>query len=401
VIPIATGLKRVANRILPFSKEADEPTYARDIVGEIKRWDERDIVFARADLFHHFGVDSPQYEAYYREHADHLEYDTEISKMPGLGRTGGVDTPMFDAQFDAVDNIGPEHFVDGQPYPGRADLAPERAGLKVKGFARFLGADLVGIGPLRQEWVYSHVGRSLGDHEGFPPRGTPIDLSGHSTAIAMGFAMDYDLMGSAPDFPSLLATAKGYATGAWVSIQLANYIRLMGYSARAHHLRSYQVLCVPVAVDCGLGELSRAGFLISKEFGLGLRLAVVTTDMPLAYGRPLDIAVQPFCKTCRICAEACPIGAIPEGDKIEHNGVKKWELDEERCYRYWHAVGTDCAICMVSCPWTKHRSWFHRTAAELASVIGPHQSLMVKADKLFYGQHEPEPRPDFIDSPEC
>ncbi len=390
-------LKQATNQTLLFSKEVDEPTYIEDIVGDVKRWDERDIVFARADLFHHFGIDAPQYRAYYQEYPEHLEYDTEISRMPGLGRTGGIDTPMFDAQFAAVDKTGSESFVDGEPWPDRIEIPAERAGLKVKAFSRFLGADLVRIGPLRQEWVYSHVGRSLGDQEGFQPRGTPIDPSRHDNAVAMGFAMDYDLMRSAPDFPSLLATAKGYSIGAWVSIQLAHYIRMLGYSARAHHLRSYQVLCVPVAADCGLGELSRAGFLVTKEFGLGLRLAVVTTDMPLAHDRPVDIAIQPFCEVCKICAEACPVGAISMGNKAECNGVKKWKLDEERCYRYWHAVGTDCAICMVSCPWTKPQNWLHRAAAELASIKGSHQSLMVEAEKLFYGKYKHRPRPDFID----
>jgi epoxyqueuosine reductase QueG len=152
-----------------------------------------------------------------------------------------------------------------------------------------------------------------------------------------------------------------------------------------------------MAVDCGLGELSRAGYLLTKEFGLGLRLAIVTTDMPLTHDKPVDIAAQSFCETCKICAEECPIGAIPMGGKVEYNGVKKWKLDEEKCYRYWHAVGTDCGLCMMSCPWTKPSTLFHRTMSELASVKGPHQTLMTQAQKLFYGKFKGVPRPAFID----
>jgi epoxyqueuosine reductase QueG len=172
---------------------------------------------------------------------------------------------------------------------------------------------------------------------------------------------------------------------------------MWGYSARAHHLNNYQVFGVPVAVDCGLGELSRAGYLLTKEFGLGLRLAVVTTDMPLAHDTPIDSGVQLYCNTCRVCAEACPIGAIPPGDKVESNGVRKWKLDEERCYRYWQAAGTDCGLCMIACPWIKPRTWFHRTMAELAAVPGPHQALMTQAHKLIYGKFQGAPRPGFID----
>lgn len=377
--------------------KATEPTYVRDIVGDIEPWDQRDIVFARSDLFHFLGKNSPQYAAYYKTHPEHLEYDAKVNKMPGLGRTGGVDTPMFAVQFETIARLGPESLVDGDPAPQRAAIPPARAADKIKNFARLLGADAVKIGPLRQEWVYSHVGRSRGDNENYQPWGTPIDLRHHTNATAMGFRMDYDLIQHAPDFPVLLATAKGYAVGAWVSVQVARYIRMLGYSARAHHFRNYQVLCVPVAVDCGLGELSRAGFLLTKEFGLGLRLAVVTTDMPLAHDAPVDLGVQSFCDVCQVCAESCPVGAIPTGDKVEFNGVKKWKLDEQKCYRYWHSVGTDCGLCMASCPWTKPPTWFHKAMARLATVKGPHQSLMVRADKLFYGEFKGAPRPDFIE----
>lgn len=44
-----------------LAREVDVPTYEKDRVGEIKRWDERDIVFARKDFFRFFGVDSSEY----------------------------------------------------------------------------------------------------------------------------------------------------------------------------------------------------------------------------------------------------------------------------------------------------------------------------------------------------
>lgn len=383
--------------ILPFPRRVTEPTYAKDVSGGIARWDERETLFARRDLHRFFGPGSPAYESYYAEHPDHLEHDKATHNMGALGRTGGVDAPMFEAQFLTTRSIAPESFVDGEPAPSRASIPSRRAATKVKALARFLGADLVGVGPLRQEWVYSHTARSFGNMDGFVKWGTPVDLSGHDTAIALGFSMDYELLRSAPDFPILLSTAKGYGAGAWVSVQLARYIRMLGYSARAHHMYNYRVLCVPVAVDCGLGELSRAGFLITKEFGLGLRLAVVTTNMPIAHDRPVDIAAQSFCDVCNICAENCPIGAIPHGDKLEFNGVKKWKLDELKCYRYWHAVGTDCSLCMTTCPWTRPRNWVHRMMSSLAAIPGRHQSWMARAEKLFYGKFKGARRPEFMD----
>ncbi len=382
---------------LSMAKKVDVPTYEKDRVGDVRQWDERDILFARHDLHRYFDAGAPEYQIYYQAHPERLDYDQKIASLPELGSSGGVDSAMSGAQFGAVSWIAAESVVDGEPAPQQADIPAERAARKVKAMARFMGADLVKIGPLRQEWVYSHVGRSFGNREGCQPWGTPVDLHDHTNAIAMGFQMDYDLIQSAPDFPALLATAKGYAIGAWVSVQLARYIRLLGYSARAHHLYNYRLLAVPVAVDCGLGELSRAGYLLTREFGLGLRLAVVTTDMPLTHDRPVDIGVQSFCDACQICAENCPIGAIPSGEKVEFNGVRKWKLDEEKCYRYWHAVGSDCSLCMVTCPWTKPRTWFHRSMSWLAGIKGPHQSWMVQADKLFYGSHKAVPRPDYME----
>ena len=383
---------------LILSRDVDTPTYERDRVGDVKRWDERDIVFARKDLFRYLGTDSPEYKAYYEAHPEWLEYDTKVGHMPGLGRTGApADGPMFGAQFAATSKIGAEHFVDGEPAPDKVEIPPQRAALKVKELARFLGADLVKIGPLRQEWTYTHVGRGA-NRKGMLPLGTPIDLSHHPNAIGMVFKMDYPLARTGPDFPTLLSTAKGYAMGAWVSTQLAHYIRMLGYSARAHHLNNYQVIAVPVAVDCGLGELSRAGYLLTREYGLAVRLAIVTTDMPLAHDKPVDLGIQSFCDHCKLCAEECPSRSIPMGDKVECNGIKKWRLDEQGCYRYWHVVGTDCSICMMVCPWTKPANWFHKAMSIPATIAGPHQALMTWADKFFYGKYQSAPGPDFIDS---
>ena len=254
-------------------KKTGLPTYCKDITGNIKQWDERDVIFARTDLFRYFGTGSREFKTYYETHTDIKGYDTRVNNIPGLGKTGGVDTPMFEAQFETVSKIAPESFVDGEPCREKTAISQERASKKIKAMARLLGADLAGIGPLRQEWVYSHVGRSFGNRDGFQKWGLPVDLTGHSNVIALGFRMNYELIRHAPEFPILLATAGGYASGAWASIQLAQYIRMLGYSARAHHLYNYRVLAVPVAADCGLGELSRAGFLLTKEMGLGLRLA--------------------------------------------------------------------------------------------------------------------------------
>ena len=378
---------------------AKRPTYEKDIRGGISRFDERDMVFARQDLIRYFGVGSEQYLRYFAEHPGAAKFHTQMSKKTPLGGLNPSDAPMFRAQFKLIDLIGTESMVDGEPAKTKKDFSPDRANRKVKESARIYGADLVGVGPLRQEWTYSHVGASGGDQPGYKTWGTRIDLRKHTSAVAMGFCMNLELLNTAPHFPTILASAQAYAQSAWTAVQLADYIRQLGYSARAHHFSSYEVLVIPVAVDCGLGELSRAGYLLTKEYGLGVRLSVVTTDMPLAHDESVDIGVQSFCEQCLICAEECPSGAIPLGGKTLHNGVMKWKLDQQKCYSYWHVNGTDCGICMAACPWTKPRTQFHRLSAEIASIKGPHQRFMAWAERAVYGRYKPTPTPDYLDIP--
>lgn len=369
-----------------MKKYIKEPTYVQDIVGSIERFDEREMVFAVHDLIRFFGEDSREFQNYFGVHPELKKfYETQNKKLM-LGSTGKGDMPFFAAQFWALHMISTNAFVDGDSAPQKDNMEASRASEKIKGMAKFLGADLVGIAPLQQEWVYSHVGSTNGDQPGFDPHGSEIDLSQHTHAIALGFQMDRTFMSYGPQFPEMLATAKGYASSAWVSIQVAAMIRQWGYKTRAHHFGNYQVLPVPIAVDAGLGELSRAGYLLTKEFGLGLRLAVVTTDMPLTCDKPVDIGVQSFCEQCQLCAQNCPVHAIPSGPKREHNRVLKWKLDEKKCYGYWAVNQTDCGMCMSVCPWTKPNTLFHKTMAEFASCKGRHQKWMAWADHAVYGK---------------
>lgn len=237
--------------------------------------------------------------------------------------------------------------------------------------ARFLGADLVGVGPLNPSFVYSHVGRSC-----YGQRWGDLITLSHPHAVSLGFGMDYEsLRRHTPGFPVILESALAYSRAALAAIQLAAYIRSIGYSARAHHLRDYQVLCVPVAIDAGLGELGRAGILITREFGTCVRLSTVTTDLPLAHDPPVDLGIQRFCARCLLCAMACPSGAIPRGEKMEVRGVRRWKLAAGRCYHYWRTCGSDCALCVVACPWS-------RPDAETAPFRRQHPPLDLHPDTV-------------------
>lgn len=188
-----------------------------------------------------------------------------------------------------------------------------------------------------------------------------------------------------------------YGRLALVATTLAAYIRSLGYPARAHVMPNYQVLAVPVAIDAGMGELGRHGMMITKELGSCLKLATVTTELPLALDAPGDIGVEEFCRDCRICAETCPGGAIPHGGPRCVRGVEKWAINPEACFKVWNETGTDCGVCLASCPWTKPRTVLHRLATEIASRKRRAGWWMSRAERLIYGRFRPRPMPDWFE----
>lgn len=181
--------------------------------------------------------------------------------------------------------------------------------------------------------------------------GQEIGLT-HEFAVVFATEMDSEMVRTAPHTASTVETMRNYAEGAIISTVLASYIANLGYSATAQHVSLYDVLLVPLAADAGLGELGRHGYLMTKELGPRLRLAAVTTDMPLIADRPVDIGVRDFCSVCKKCATCCPSRSIPMGSPEPHNGTLRWKLNADTCHDYWGKIGSDCNICMRVCPWS-------------------------------------------------
>jgi epoxyqueuosine reductase len=143
-----------------------------------------------------------------------------------------------------------------------------------------------------------------------------------------------------------------YARGTRASYALANWIRSQGYDAHAYPgPMADALLLVPPAIASGLGELGKHGSLISPQFGSGVRLAGVTTDMPLLATAPIRFGADEFCKSCQACTKACPPGAIQEQKEMVR-GVERWYVDFDKCIPYF-AEAASCGICIATCPWTK------------------------------------------------
>jgi reductive dehalogenase len=366
------------------------------IVGKAQRFDEREQVFARERSIR---PGSAQYEDFYRRHPELEKSDSERRAAGGiLGTPGAIDRPGELPNISAMEAAFaiPPHF--GKPKnhspavqlseADRPAISPEEAARRVKGFARQLGVGSVGITRINPLWVYSHRGEIF--YENWEKWGREITVD-HAYAIVLAVEMDWEMVSTAPHTPSVAESALSYSKGSWISTQLAAFIANLGYAATANHSRHYDLLLTPAAVDAGLGELGRFGYLITRELGPRVRIFAVTTDLPMVCDQPVDIGVEDFCRICKKCAHCCPSVSIPDGDQQEVNGSLRWKLNAETCFGYWAKAGTDCNICMRVCPWSHPRSFPHRVVISQVVRNKWARRLFLLMDDLFYGK-KPKPK---------
>ncbi len=350
-----------------------------------KRFDERDIMFARARL----QPGSANYNSYYSLRPENESSDSLFRAQPGLlsPRARHADPLIFalpNASFTLTESM--HVMVDGNPAPEVVSLPenPSRTEL-VKRLTRYFGALDVGVTRLKPEHIYSHIGRGSGEY------GAPITLA-HKYAIAFTVEMDYEIMGSAPHAPVVMESARQYVETGRIAVQLSQTIRNWGYPARAHMDGDYRVICPLVARDAGLGEIGRMGLLMTPRLGPRVRVAVVTTDLELTPDENIpDESVIDFCAICGKCAENCPPKAISFDDRVEIDGALRWRINSDLCFRYWTAIGTDCGRCMNVCPYSHPDTFYHNLVRWGNQRSALFRRGALRMDDLFYGKH-PKPR---------
>ena len=239
--------------------------------------------------------------------------------------------------------------------PMKAELGtPEEESLEIKRLAKFFGADLCGITHIDPRWHYSHRPDTKA------MKAVPNELpEGLSHVIVMGHEMDKALVDTYPSALAGAATGREYSHEAAIVMQLAAYIRNLGYQAIAS--MNDTALVIPYAIKAGLGEYGRNQMVLTPEFGPRVRFSKIFTDMPLDVDVVRELGLTSYCQGCTICADACPPKALPKGAPEFHGdspstvkGVKKWSANCEACFGYWAKLKTDCAICMRVCPFNQH-----------------------------------------------
>jgi reductive dehalogenase len=226
--------------------------------------------------------------------------------------------------------------------PTTAD--PRRNADNLKATAYYLSCDAVGLCAVPQWAYYSH-----------DAGGNPLPAY-HRNAVNLLIDQGHETMegASGDDWISVAQSMRAYLRFSMLGGIVAEQIRRLGYSARVHSVLDGDVLQPPLLLLSGLGEVSRIGEVILNPYlGPRLKSGVVTTDMPMAYDKPIDFGLQRFCEQCNKCARECPSGAITAGPKLMYNGYEIWKSDAEKCarYRITNTGGGMCGRCMKTCPW--------------------------------------------------
>ncbi len=355
------------------------------LVGRAARPDERDVVFARNRSL---PPGSDVYRRYYEMHPEREAGDARRRAAGGpLARMGAIDrehppnVAMIRSLFAMPGFLGPQ--AQPPPAPAKTEIDPARATRILKGLARHLGADLVGICRVNPRWAYSHRGEIFYDNWDDWGREIADPLP---FAVVIATEMDSCNVAGAPHTPAVVETGVNYAKGAFITTELALWLAALGYRAVAHHSRHYDLLMVPLAIDAGLGEYGRLGYLIADRFGPRVRLFAVTTELPLVPDRPVDLGAEVFCERCLKCAECCPSRSIPTGKKTVLNGLERWKLNAETCFDYWGKVGTDCSVCMGVCPFSRPNRSVHRLIRWVLKRSALARRLLPPVDNLIYGR---------------
>lgn len=348
------------------------------------QYDERDAMFSRNNIRHH-----PELmEEYYARRPENESTDRQIHRKPDFGSKEQVyhdpyTAPVFEAAFEYLERSIP--LSAGEPAREQKTMDPVLFGRTLTEFAKFYGACDVAFLTLKPHHYYSHKGRHAATW------GNNTDQT-YVTAVTIVVPMRVEMIKRGPTSCVLQESAQKYVEAAKISNIVAAYIRRFGYRARAHNDGNYDILCVPVAVESGLGELGRMGLFMHQSYGPCVRLAVVTTDLELpdSLQKP-TLYMEEFCKICKKCADNCPSGSINKGEEPCSRNFRHWSILQEKCFSYWKSIGSDCGFCISVCPYTKPDTLIHKLVRFYISRNPLNQRIALFMDDLLYGRYKKIP----------
>ncbi|MFC3614468.1 reductive dehalogenase [Lutimaribacter marinistellae] len=223
----------------------------------------------------------------------------------------------FQAMMDAI--------RDGLVNPARAEVPadPQDRSDHLKAFGYFNDASMMGCGPLVTEALLSEPRRNADIDrlaEALKTRQTktlasgidvimadlkdsieaqpgPMDTHRNALVFLYEYHRDPDPSEPGSDWIMDAQAHRACLRATENAVVIANYIRLLGWDARAHTATTSDVDLNRLAVAAGLATLEN-GQLVVPWVGRRFGLAAVTTEMDLAYDRPLaPMSEQPWSAT--------------------------------------------------------------------------------------------------------
>ncbi len=341
--------------------------------------DERETMFSRREL----EPGSSLFEAYYKGHPKHLTTDSIWREKPGLLNANSLfyDPVSFaaaEASFQTIGKLG--SFITGSKNNIQFQIKAKDLSQFIKKWMKKQGMADVGITKMQKYHYYHTRGRKETYNQPVKPR--------LKYGIAFTVEMDENMMKAAPKGSAVMESAEKYLKSGVPAVQLAAFLREMGYEAQAHIDGNYEVICPLVARDAGLGEIGRMGLLMTPRLGPRVRIAVVTTNAPLKTDTISSMAnsMNEFCFYCKKCATVCPSQSIPFDDRKMQDGVLRWKINPESCFTYWQTAGTDCGRCIAVCPYAHANNILHNTVRSGIYRSKLFRRMAVVLDDLFYGK---------------
>ncbi len=356
-------------------KEVDRPTYEKYIIGPIERFDRRKEAFMTLMPDNPFGDE-------FREQFQKLTGHDSIAPLPysELEPEDRIGQSLSSATWRLCREYHPKN-LPVTPPEGRLEVTDKAWVTRlIKKVALLFGAEMVRITRVDQRWVYQDV-----------------DIP-HEYAIVIVVSHPRSLNNTAPSHFSGPISSIAYSQLKFITTQLADFICGLGYDAAYRETlgTNPEMLLVPIAIDAGIGEFARNGRVLSPEFGINMRLKLVTTDLPLEVDKPISFGVHEFCLVCENCAAYCPANAIPFGPPTDaplnicnNPGFRKWYINAERCLTFWAVNKKKWASCggrcISVCPWNKPLVPAHNLV-RWVSIHSPAvvKKMLIWGDKVTY-----------------
>ena len=223
-------------------------------------------------------------------------------------------------------------FVSGNLAPTSDPIIGKDVTEEIRGKAKSLGFGEVGFTKYDRKYTYkSKKGWVKFEH-----------------AICLALEQDYWQTQTIPSMEAEFAHFGTYEEEGAYAIELAEYIRSLGYRAQIHSPNDNSAAYIPMFVEAGLGQLGANGQLLSPHFGSRSRLMIISTDAVVTYDEPVDYGLHKFCEICQVCVNRCPGRALVK-DKVWWRGAEKHKLMYDRC-RPVMATYEGCGVCMLVCP---------------------------------------------------